>query len=253
MPVARSKYFLVVSIIMLLLVFLGFAPTFYLRPVFGMIDQPTSSTVLPVHLILHGLALTAWFVLFCLQAILIFTHRTIHHRKVGVAGIVVALAVVMSGFYVLMNITSRRVAGGMELTPELLSAIRPVIISQTFSLIFFALFIDLAVLLRKHSHTHKRLMFIASILILRAAFSENRLFGAFMHSILPAFFPYGLTVESLLFISLFIHDWTRHKKIFAVTIIGTIVAIPARMLFLSTMMDSDIGTAYTNWFISLML
>jgi len=49
---------------------------------------------LPAYLYMHGLALTAWFSLAVAQAALVAARRTPLHRKLGVAGLFVAGAVV---------------------------------------------------------------------------------------------------------------------------------------------------------------
>ena len=60
-----------------LIVFAGFARTFYLRPVF-------QTRGLPLLLHLHGFLFTAWFVLFFVQARLVARHRVDLHRKLGI-------------------------------------------------------------------------------------------------------------------------------------------------------------------------
>ena len=66
-----------------LIIFAGFARTFYLRPVF-------QTKGLPLLLQLHGFLFTAWFVLFFVQARLVARHRVDLHRKLGVVGAVLA-------------------------------------------------------------------------------------------------------------------------------------------------------------------
>src|ERR1700729_2798211 len=62
-----------------LIIFAGFARTFYLRPLF-------QTKGLPLLLHLHGFLFTAWFVLFFVQARLVARHRVDLHRKLGIVG-----------------------------------------------------------------------------------------------------------------------------------------------------------------------
>ena len=73
----RSTFFLIASSLMTLIVFLGFLPSFYLRPYFR-------DNGLPLHLIVHGVVMTAWQLLFLTQTILVARRRTDLHRRLGV-------------------------------------------------------------------------------------------------------------------------------------------------------------------------
>jgi hypothetical protein len=66
----RSRFFLVMSGVLLLVVLVGFARTLYLRPLFDVLPVPG-------YLILHGAVTTAWFVGVSLQTSLVAA------RKVG--------------------------------------------------------------------------------------------------------------------------------------------------------------------------
>ena len=90
----RNRYFLCMSTIFLTVVIVGFTRSFYLQPYF---DFPE----LPVHLYLHGIALTAWFTLAFIQPWLIKSRHTKLHRKLGAVGVVLAMSVVMTSLWTL--------------------------------------------------------------------------------------------------------------------------------------------------------
>src|ERR671916_2195114 len=73
-----------------LTVFAGFARTYYLRPYFG-----TSSLTPLLHL--HGIVFTSWLVLLLTQTALVAANRTRIHRRLGVAGAVIAVLMVVVG------------------------------------------------------------------------------------------------------------------------------------------------------------
>ena len=244
---AGRRYFLVISLLLLALVFLGFAPTFYLRSLFGRIDDPTGSTRLPGHLILHGLALTSWYALFCVQAALVSVRKTGVHRKLGVAGAVSALAVITSGVVVLTNAVPRRIPDGVVPHPELLEGFREVVLFQTFSLAVFAGCVGAAIYFRRQPDVHKRLMLIASVLLIPAALSTNRDFGAALQSVLPSFLAVGYTTDLLLITSLLVFDLVKHRRLLATSIFGAVLLVLVRPVWMSLVVHSDLGIRWTNW------
>src|SRR6185295_2421075 len=94
-PRARPKrsdsvFFPLMAIAMALVVFVGFAPTYYLREQF---NGP------PLNLLrmIHGAAFTGWIALLVTQTGLIAANRRDVHRKLGVAGAGLAVLMVILG------------------------------------------------------------------------------------------------------------------------------------------------------------
>ncbi len=79
----RNAYFTWAAIVAMLLVFAGFARTYYLKTFFA-------TPALPTLLHLHGAILTLWFVLFFVQVRLVAAHRVDLHRLLGTFGAVLA-------------------------------------------------------------------------------------------------------------------------------------------------------------------
>jgi len=77
----RSNFFLYTSYALLVIVLLGFSPTFYLRVFY---DVPA----IPPYVYAHGVAMTAWFVWLCVQTTAVFNGRIALHRKLGMIGMV---------------------------------------------------------------------------------------------------------------------------------------------------------------------
>src|SRR6185437_3518094 len=80
---ARGSFYTWVAVATFLIVFAGFARTYYLKILFG-------TRALPLLLHLHGLIFTLWFALFFIQARLIARHRVDLHRRLGIFGAVLA-------------------------------------------------------------------------------------------------------------------------------------------------------------------
>ncbi len=101
----RDRFFIALSAMMLLIVLVGFSPTFFLHRLFG--EAP-----LPTYLHVHGVILTAWFCLAFAQTCLIATGRMAAHRRIGVASVFVAIAVVAINLVTLgIRATSGRIRG----------------------------------------------------------------------------------------------------------------------------------------------
>ena len=88
--VIRNRFYPFIGIALSALIVLGFARTFYLRFLY---DLPP----LKLLVLAHGLVFTAWLALFVTQTRLIARHRYGLHKKLGIAGAALAVAVVSIG------------------------------------------------------------------------------------------------------------------------------------------------------------
>src|SRR5215831_4916568 len=94
-PQVRTRermFFSGMAIAILIVVFVGFSRTFYLRAYFH------SERLIPL-LILHGTVFSSWIALFVTQTTLIATKRTRTHMKLGVAGGVLAASMIIIGTF----------------------------------------------------------------------------------------------------------------------------------------------------------
>jgi hypothetical protein len=149
------------------IVLVGFAPTLYLRAHFG-------SPELPAYLYAHGTALTTWFALLFVQALLIGRRRRTLHQRVGWVGAAAAVAVVATSayadFYFVERAAAQMSAAAPQLSPGAVAArVSAAVLGFAGQILVFAALVALAILLRKQSPSHKRLMLIASIGIVGAA------------------------------------------------------------------------------------
>ena len=158
-PAGERRVYTWAAVVALIVVFAGFAPTYYLKSVYG---SPELSTIKHVH----GIVMTAWFAFFLVQVRLVATGNTMTHRKLGVFGVALALTVLVVGM--LTAIASAR-AGVTPLPsiPPLVFLVMPV-----GELVIFAVLVTAAIVLRKRSPYHKRLMLLASIALLTPAMAR---------------------------------------------------------------------------------
>src|SRR5215216_377146 len=83
----HPRFFPALSSLLIVIVFLGFAPTYYMRP--------ANAGPIPAFLHIHGAAMTAWYVLLLVQTTLIAMRRRAVHRRLGVAGAIIAAVIVL--------------------------------------------------------------------------------------------------------------------------------------------------------------
>lgn len=151
---------------MFALAILGFAKTFTLRSVWLAHAEP-----LPAHLVVHGVALTAWFTLLFVQLVLMTKGRRRLHRWLGWAGAVVAASVVGSTGVATFHLIPRHLAAG-ETMAEHGRHLSGVVWGNLSQLAVFAGLFAWALVWRRRPLAHIRLMLIASLTLLLPALSR---------------------------------------------------------------------------------
>jgi uncharacterized membrane protein YozB (DUF420 family) len=111
---------------------------------------------------LHGALFTAWIALLVAQTALVAEGRIDIHRKVGVAGALLAAVVFVVGVAVSVE-TLRRNGGPPGADPRKFFAI------PLGDIIVFGALVSAAIVRRLRAETHKRLMLLATISLLTAA------------------------------------------------------------------------------------
>jgi uncharacterized membrane protein YozB (DUF420 family) len=155
------RFFTGMAIASALTVFIGFAPSYYLSGTFG--GRPLTTLV---HV--HGAVATAWIVLFLTQTSLIAAKRTDLHRRLGVAGALLAALLLVVGY--LTAVEGARLGVTPPGGPPPLSFLAVPI----GTLAVFAILVGAGLAQRRRSETHKRLMLLATISILTPAIARMR-------------------------------------------------------------------------------
>lgn len=149
-PMGERRMYTWAAIVAALVVFAGFAPTYYLKGIFG---TPALSTLKHVH----GLVMTAWFALFIVQVRLVATGNVRLHRKVGAAGAGMAILVLVVG--TMLGIASARAGiSPVPSVPPLVFLVMPI-----GEMVVFAALFGAAILMRTRGAYHKRLMLLAFV------------------------------------------------------------------------------------------
>jgi len=238
----HTRFYLIITILLLLAVFFGFGRTFFLRPFF---EQPSRWKLdqLPTVYVVHGIVLTTWFIMLVVQSMLINIRKISIHRKLGYAMAGLAILVVVTGIQVVLDSTPRSIGMGIldpENMDEMYQQSVPLFV-DLLSLIVFTLSVGLAILFRKNVNIHRTLMLIGSMSFMVVALARA----------LPEFFP---RVELPLIIGFFIlfpvllfcHDWISYKR-FPIFAFAGLLALLAMVFFTLFFAGSD---WYFNFFMN---
>ncbi len=146
-----------IALFVLIAVVGGFARTYFLA---GMFWAKLPSRI--VHI--HGALFTLWIALLVAQVALIAGHRPRWHMRLGIAGMILAPLMLVSGFATLVAAVKR----GFVPPPVL----RYIATVDTLLLSFFAFFVLWAFLARRDASTHKRLILFATFIIIGPAIAR---------------------------------------------------------------------------------
>ncbi|HYM17725.1 MAG TPA: hypothetical protein VEU06_04105 [Micropepsaceae bacterium] len=183
-----------------LTVLVGFAPSYFMRSA----ELPE---LRPLYQI-HGAVFTCWILLLIAQTSLVSVRRTDIHRKLGVMGAVLAAAVFTLGVTVSIETLRRQSGGSPGLDPRMFLSI------PLGDIIAFGVLVTTAVVLRRRSDWHKRLMLLATISVLTAAVARGL---AQVH----AGGPVGLFLGTDVFVAVVIvYDFLSRGRVHPATLFG---------------------------------
>ena len=194
---ARSErpLFIAGALLAALVIFAGFARTFYLKGLFG--TPPLSSLLMT-----HGVVMTLWIVLFIAQIALVANGRTGLHRRLGLLGGCVAVLIVVMGVAAAIDAGRRGFTPASQITPLMFMAI-PIIDVGVFGTLVGA-----ALLKRRRAATHKRLMLLATLGIVTPGAARLPL-DFIKQGGLPAFF--GVMIACVL--TVVVIDTVRNRRL----------------------------------------
>jgi len=188
-------FFSIMSLLMLVSVFIGFARSYFLA---GVLRAPLPNLLIHIH----GAAFTAWILLLVTQTSLVAAGRTDIHRRLGIAGFLLGCLMVLLGVMASTDSLLRH-AGQLDPFGRDPKAFYLVPMSE---MVIFATLLYFAFRNRKDSPAHKRYIYIATTTLMVAAIARWPM----------AFSSRNILVASLLsdiFLLLLIaYDlWSTHK------------------------------------------
>lgn len=209
----EHRFFSGVAIALALTCFAGFAPSYYLKTHFG-----TPELTMLLHA--HGLAFTLWIVLLVTQTSLISGGRVRAHRRLGVAGAVLAVLMIALGATVAIVRAAEGALGQPGPVPPLVFLAIPFA-----TLVVFPALIGAALQLRKRTDFHKRLMLLGTVEIVTAAVARLPLIAGN-----PVTF-FGIT--DLFVAALVVYDVSTRGRVHPATLWGGLFLVASQPLRLA--------------------
>lgn len=208
----ERRFFSNMAVAMALVTFVGFAPTYYLA---GLNDRVTPELTGLVHL--HGMLCTTWILLFIAQTRLVAAGRRDVHKKLGIVGLAVVAAILITGFLLATN-SHRRIHTAA--TADTLADPYVFLVFPLFSVGLFFLFALLGLMNRKRPDVHKRLMLLATanLTIPALARISGQLSGLGAPHIPPV--VGGALLVNLYLIAMILFDYRSRGRLHPVTLWG---------------------------------
>ena len=217
---ADDIFFTAMSLLMLVIVLVGFAPSYFLR---GAVFAHLPSLL--VHL--HGAVFSTWIILFVIQSSLISAGNIRLHRKLGVLGAVVAGLMVVLGVLAPFGTLRRAAVLPSFFTPA------SFLIGNVIGILIFGAFVAVAICKRNSPKVHKRIMFIANTMLMPPALGRMPFMDA--HPYLIGLIPLGMIL------ALFVFDLFTWRRPLAVTVIGGLIFFVSNPI-----MDAVVHTSFAE-------
>jgi hypothetical protein len=224
-------FYTTISVLMALTVVAGFGSTYYFAG--ASMRTLTGGPITPlVHA--HGILFSTWVLLFVAQTSLVATRKVAVHRRLGVAGAVLAAGMIVVGFRT--AVTAARGGSAPPGAEPLAFLVVPL-----FDLVLFAGFVAAAVARRRDREAHKRLMLLAYVSIITAAVAR-----------LPGLLPLGPLVffsfSFLFVVAGILYDLWSRGRLHAVYVWGgglVAVSVPLRLAVSST----EAWRSFAGWLV----
>jgi len=219
---AERKFYSRMALFMVGIVFLGFAPSFYLR---GLVHVPRPNPTLPASVLVHGTLFTLWMLVFVAQTQLVAAGRRDLHKKLGKASFVLALAIIPLMYLVGVWQVTR--ANQPPFTDPLNWTIVPLL-----GIPIYAYLLWIGWSRRRESATHKRAMLCAALMMMDPAIGRFPI-GPPMLAVLGVTSALALST----YIPLVLHDRRMLGRVHPVTKLAvSLVAgmMVVRIIFLAT-------------------
>lgn len=217
-PARGEPFFAAMALLQAVLIFAGFAPTYFLRDA----ALPPLSLLMQIH----GAVFSVWVLLVAVQASLIPAGRVVLHMRLGLASIGLMAVMVPLGFVALVDAYTRGTS--------FMGSAETFVMLPLFDIIGLAVFWGLGILNRRRPDWHKRFMLLAGIYAILPA--TARIGDAYFDNAVL-----GLILQLAIFAVFIGYDLVRRKAIHAVTLIVLAAAI-ARTVLLFTVGPTEFWT-----------
>lgn len=241
-PAIERRFYTGMALMVLASVFLGFSRTYFLKPWFP--ELASLAPPEPFFFYVHGVCFTAWILLLVVQPVLVARRRVDLHRRIGWFGAVLAALVVIVGAMGAM-LAARRPGGfiGVPIPPQ------QFLIYPITDLALFGVFVVLAIVWRRDTQRHKRLMLLAAIGLLDAAVIRWPL-GDMTAGLGESPWTRTDICVDLFLVPMIIWDLMSRRRVHPVTLIGGLAVIASQPLRVMVS-ETSIWMNFAGWAIRL--
>ena len=221
LSVRFTRYFFVgMGVLFFIISVVGFTPSY----------RGVSNGSLKFHWFahVHGAIMAGWLTMFLAQSVLAARGNLKYHRKLGQIGFALGLLV-----YVVAWTTSIRAR--LSLYSPVESELWDILMIELSGTNLFGLFFTWGMLVRKNVAAHKRLLLLATIVIMGAGIDRT----SWLPGLYSAFYVRFIYLDALV-IALFIYDWISLRRIHKISLIGLGIIVA-----LQTTVTQSIGS--TAW------
>ena len=227
------RLFLIAAVLFPLIVFAGFARTYYLRGFFQVPPLPSNI----VHV--HGLVMTMWVAVFVIQVRLIAAKQVQLHKQLGYASIGLAALIIATGLPTAMRAAKYGSTSTPPDVPPLSFMLIPVM-----DLVMFAMFFGAAIIYRRRAADHKRLMLLTAINFIPPAIARIPIPA--LQALGPLWFFGFPTALALLCVVLDARRQGRVNRIFVLGTVLLLVSYVARIALMGTQAWINVATWLTT-------
>ena len=213
----EHRFWLTMVGAMIVLVVWGFGGSFFLRGILPAQPSYIDDLAMRPLYIVHGLAFSAWMALLAMQVGLASRGRVALHRRLGWASIIVLPVLVVTGHLVAVHALQ---SGFHALPPG--APTTAFFAVPALSLAYFVIVASLALFWRRDAVTHKRLIVIATMMVVGAGTTRIPFVVALN---IPSFDPTQLLLLPMLW-----WDWRSLGRIHPATLWGGLTLLATNTL-----------------------
>jgi hypothetical protein len=228
---APRRLYVGLALLAIAIAAVGFWPSYFGPLVAGAVDRPAI-----IHF--HATVYVGWLALFLTQAVLAATGRVALHMKIGRFAVGYGVLVIVAGLIATFGMFALRVRAGAaaEAQSRLLG---PLLDMLVFAPVFAA-----AVYYRRKPELHKRLMIVATTVLLIAAVGRMP-FPLEQRTVLVQ------VVWAVPILSAMAHDFWRHRRVHPIYVGGLIVLVLEGPLLRNAVRNTEAWRDATAWLVNL--
>ncbi len=225
-----KRIYVPVGILATLIAFVGFWPTY-----FGPLLSGTLQKVPIIHL--HAVVYSGWLALFITQAVLAARGRIALHMKIGRFGMLYGVLVILVGLATAFSQFGSRIGAGK------LAEAQGMLFGPFTDMLVFAPFLAAAWIYRRRPEIHKRLITVATTMLLIAAVSRM---PPFRDGLTVSDYPLYLAVWLSPIYTAMLYDWFKRRIVHPVYLLGMVTLALVR--FRTPLRDSETWLSISAWF-----